>query len=185
MPYNANYSVTQSIDCATITIADISSNPDDEMITDRKLYLQKADGTYIAPASQTILVGAANATAGTRFRTDAGLPSVGTIINISFQDPVLGFIYFYYEIQSGDTDIPTISQHFVDDNNEVNDYTFTYDSVNNFITITAPTGYGSSINYSGSGTGIGFLNVVNIAYQTSTKQNFAGGSYGTEEIATG
>ena len=52
MPYNANFSVTQSIDCATITITDTSSNPSGEVITGRKLYLQKADGTYIAPSGQ-------------------------------------------------------------------------------------------------------------------------------------
>jgi hypothetical protein len=52
MPYNANFSVTQSIDCATITITDTSSNPSGEALTSRKLYLQKADGTYIAPSGQ-------------------------------------------------------------------------------------------------------------------------------------
>ena len=52
MPYNANFSVTQSIDCATITITDTSSNPSGEVLTSRKLYLQKADGTYIAPSGQ-------------------------------------------------------------------------------------------------------------------------------------
>ena len=50
MPYTANISVVQSADCSTITITDISTNPSSEVITERRLYLQKADGSYISPS---------------------------------------------------------------------------------------------------------------------------------------
>lgn len=56
MPYTANISVVQSLDCTTITVTDTSTNPSSEVITERRLYLQKADGTYIAPSGSTYYV---------------------------------------------------------------------------------------------------------------------------------
>lgn len=50
MPYAANISVVQSADCSTITVTDISTNPSSEVISSRRLYLQKADGSYISPS---------------------------------------------------------------------------------------------------------------------------------------
>ena len=181
MPYNANFSVTQSIDCATITITDTSSNPSSEVITDRKLYLQKADGSFIAPASQNIWHLAVAATCSFKLFS---LPTLGTTGVFTVIDPVLGSINFIYTTDSSDIDLPTLSTHFAAAiTADPRGYKASYNSSTLLITVTTLSSYGATANYSGSGTGIGYFDIFNFTRTNLTY--FNGGAAGYSTVATG
>ena len=181
MPYKANFSVTQSIDCATITITDTSTNPSSEVITDRKLYLQKADGSYIAPASQNIWHLSVAATCSFKLFS---LPTLGTTGVFTVVDPILGSINFPYTTDSSDVDLPTLSTHFAAAiTADPRGYTASYNSSTLLITVTTLSSYGATANYSGSGTGVGYFDILNFTRTNLTF--FNGGAAGYSTVATG
>jgi len=181
MPYAANFIVEQAVDCTTIKVTDTSTNPSSETILDRKIYLQKADGSYLAPTSQQVWVDGTQS--GFHFKVRS-LPPVSTLIQVRVVDPVNGTIDFDYTMTSGDTSFATLAANIAAAiQSAPYSYDAIYDADSDFVEVKAPVWYGASINYSGSGTGAGYVTIVNVT--TLNKTNFSGGVNGYASTVSG
>lgn len=175
MPYNENFSVTQSLDCSTIEVTDTSTNPGGEVILGRKIFLQKADGSYIAPASQQVYVYGTSASCPI---TLVQLSVTGTVYNVVVTaGSITTTIASYTQLDEDSTLANLVAKIIIAINTSPNRVGYSAVSVTTTsFNLLAPYYIGATAN--GYGGRVSWLNL-------STSNPFAGGINGTTATITG
>ena len=177
MPYNENFSVTQSLDCSTIEVTDTSTNPSRKVILGRKVFLQKADGSYFAPVSQQTYV---YGTSASCLINNIALISAGTVYSIVVVRTGIGSttIATYTQLSEDDTIPKLVAKLIIAINASSANIGFsaTAATMDTNLVLVAPYYIGATANgYTGR---ISWLS-------TSTSNGFTGGVNGTTVTTVG